>query len=203
MEEQTTTHAPLMQPQEHAQQIKRRTYAAILEMSAKHPLLNATDIAMMLGTSEPWVKKIMRSDAFIAQRANRVQELHGPRLQQLQAKLETTTDLILDAIAKRIANPEAAVSEDTLLKAAALLLDRIIPKKTEASAASPLAPAQPSVTMVFNSVTAADIARARDAALHRGRTLELEPQSSMEIIPDVDEDGLPTPRRIRSNEGLD
>ncbi len=196
-------NSPLLHPSEHAQVIKRKTYRAILELSARHPLLNASDIALMTGAREQWVRRIMKSDAFMAQRAQLVEELHGPRLREIQAKMEETTSLLLDAIAKRIANPDASVSEDTLLKAAALLLDRVLPQK----GAPPVNPGNPqpsqNVTMIFPGVSNEDIRAARDKALSHGRTITLEPQAQIEARIHVDEDGIPTPARIRSNEGVD
>lgn len=197
-------NSPLMHPQEHEQRIRRKTYRAILELSAKHPLLNASDIALMTGASEPWVRKIMKSDTFCAQRADLVEQLHGPRLREIQAKMEETTSLLLDAIAKRIANPDAAVAEDTLIKATALLLDRVLPKQALPPQVTPMTPSQ-NVTMVFNGVTADDIQRARDKALNHGRTIELEyqPQNETREAIDVDEDGIPKVARLRNLEGID
>jgi hypothetical protein len=182
--------------------LRRRTYRAILELTARHPLLNPDDVAVLTGASSTWVRKVMKSDAFTAQRAELVQRLHGPRLMEIQAKMEETASLLLDAIARRIANPDAVVAEATLLKAAELLLDRVFPQKSAAQLPGGAAPSQ-NVTMVFNGVTAEDIARARAAAFNHGRTIELEHQPQVELIPHVDEDGLPTAPRVRGIEGID
>jgi len=182
--------------------LRRRTYRAMLELTARHPLLNAEDVAVLTGASPVWVRKVMKSDAFMAQRAELVQRLHGPRLMEIQAKLEETTSLLIDAIAKRIANPDAVVAEATLLKAAELLLDRVLPAKGPAQVPGVASPSQ-NVTMVFNGVTAEDISRARIAALNHGRTIQLEHQPQVELPPYVDEDGLPEARRVRGIEGID
>lgn len=182
-------------------ELRHRTYKAILELTARHPLLNPEDVAALTGASPIWVRRVMKSDAFTAQRAELAHKLHGPRLQEIQMKLEETTSLLIDAIAKRIANPDAVVSEATLLKAAELLLDRVLPERKNL----PPPGTQPSqnVTMVFNGVTGEDINRARQAALAHGRTIELEAQPQVERLNYVDADGLPEERRVRSNEGLD
>jgi len=193
----------LMQPHEHAGYVRRKTYKAILDLSARHPLLTSFDIAIMTGATESWVKKIMKSDTFMAQRAQMVEDLHGPRLREIQNKMEQTTSLLLDAIARRIADPNAAVSEEVLIKATALLLDRVLPKRPD-TLLNPGNPSPPqNVTMVFNGITGEDILRARQKALTHGSTVELELQPQIESAIDVDEDGLPKERRLRNLEGLD
>lgn len=198
------TQSELIRPEEIPQNLRRRSYRAILELSARHPLLDSRDLALLTGASQPWIKSVMKSDTFIAQRAVMVDKLHGARLREIQAKLETTTSLIIDAIGRRIADPEAAVSEDTLIKAFIALADRVLPKKESAPAVNPGNP-QPNQTtqFIFNGVTMEDIQRARDAAMNRGRTIELEPQEHVKELVHVDEDGIPTAGRVRSNEGCD
>lgn len=198
-----TAQTPLISKAELPAILKRRTYGAVLELSVRHPLLSPADIALMTGAQEKWVKSVMKSDAFMAQRAARVQELHGPRLEEIRAKMESTMSALLDAIAKRIADPEAAVSEETLLKAFAVLADRIIPAKN-AAAIMPPSPTTPTqINYNFNGVTIEDIQRARNAAVERGKVLQLEAQPSHESIIHVDEDGIPKAERVRRNEGLD
>ncbi len=195
---------PLLNEQEHAGRIKRRTYKAILEMSARHPLLNHGDIALMTGASETWVRSIMKSDAFMAQRAALVEEIHGPRLAEIRAKMEETTSLLLDAIAKRIANPNADVSEDTLLKAFQLLTDKILP--TKQAPVPPPGSTPTAVTFNFGGLQAEDLNRARQAAINRGSVVALEhqPHLEKEKVVDVDEDGEPiqTSARLRYESGL-
>jgi hypothetical protein len=186
----------------HVSHLKRKTYKAILELSARHPMLDPKDLALMLGSEVGWVRQVMKSDAFKAQRAQLIEELFGPRLKEIQNKMLDTTEALIDAIRQRIANPDAIVSEETLLKATQLLLDRIIPVKNGPATIQP--PSQPAqnIKMVFNGISAEDIERARRSALDRGAMITLEPQHHESAI-DVDEDGIPTPARVRSNEGLD
>lgn len=190
----------ILTPTEHVSELKRKTYSAILNLASRHPMLDASDLALMLGANVNWVRKVMSSDAFKAQRAQKVQELFGPQLAAIQAKMLKTTEHLIDAIHKRIADPEAAVTEETLLKATSLLLDRILPMKA-APAIAPPAPAQ-HVQMIFNGISPDDIDRARQAALERGRALPLEHQIH-DNVTDVDEDGVPQAKRVRSNEGID
>ena len=185
------------------QRAKRRSYRAILELSARHPLLTPNDLALMIGANAKWVRSVMKSDSFLAQRAQLVQELFGPQLQELNAKMLKTAGDLIDSINRRIANPDAVVSEGTLLKAAELLLDRILPGKNNGGnfTAPQQQPAQ-NLKIVFNGVSPEDIARARSLALQRGSLITLEPQAHETAI-DLDEDGLPKERRVRSNEGID
>lgn len=186
---------------QHVGHMRRRTYKAILELSARHPMLNPRDLALMLGANEQWVRQVMKSDAFKAQRAQLIEELFGPKLEEIRNKMLDTTSKLIEAIAHRIADPDAIVSEDTLLKATALLLDRIAPVKGASLPQTNTPPAQ-HVKIVLNGVSPEDLDRARQAALNRSPILELEAQQH-EQLTTVDEDGLPTDRRVRSNEGID
>jgi hypothetical protein len=191
------------QEQEISANLKRRSYKAILEFSARYPLLTSAEIAVMIGASSAWVKSVMKSDAFLAQRAQKIQDLHGPRLAEIQAKMETTMSMALDAIAQRIANPNAEVSEETLLKCFTILRDSILPPTPNASAnPGPNQPGTGAVAVHFHGVTPEDLVRARDAAMNRNRMITLEPQSH-DTSEKFDEDGLPQIARVRSNEGLD
>ncbi len=189
-------------PLEHRDQLNRRTYKAILDLSSRCPLLTPDDIALMTGASVSWVRQLMKSDAFRAQRTERIQELFGAQLAEIQAKMLTTTSALLDAIAKRIANPEAAITEDTLLKATQLLLGHINPKGSTPATPAPTTPSQPP-SVIFMSVSPEDILRARQRALEHGSSVQLEPQLKKDNVIDVDEDGIPTERRVRSLEGID
>lgn len=193
---------PIPTPQEFQQQYRRKTYSAILELAARHPLLSPSDIALMTGASESWVKKVMGSDSFRAQRAARVQELHGPRLAEIQAKLETTFTNVIEAINKRIADPTADCSEDTLLKAFQLLADRVVASKGAPQTLLP-PPGQPTKTEVhFHGISLEDIENARRASRQHSQTLQLEAQPNHSQVIDVDADGIPTERRVRSIEGI-
>lgn len=180
---------------------RKRTFSAILDLAVQYPLLNHLDIAVMIGADAGWVKRLMSSDAFTALRVKRIKELHGPRLAEIQAKMETTSIALIETIAKRIANPEAPCTEDVLLKATALLLDRILPKEP-----APINPGnpQPQVTqMNFYGLTAQDVLDARQKALSHGASVQLEAPIRKDTAVDVDEDGIPKERRVRGGESID
>lgn len=193
---------PIPTPAEQTASLRRRTYRAVLELSARHPLLDSRDIALMLGISEAWVRRLTRSDAFIAQRAELIEQLHGPRLAEIRTKMEDTLGHLVTSIAKRIADPDAVVSEDTLLQAFKLLADRVFPQTKGTPPPPDPRAASPVTQIVFNGIGLEDIERAKQMAIERGRVLELEPQNHKEVI-DVDEDGLRQVARVRSNEGID
>lgn len=184
---------------EHEGQLRRKSYRAILELSSRHPLLSPKDIALMIGASEPWVKKVMSSDAFRAQRAILVEKLFGPQLEVLRSKMMTTADMLVQAVAEKIAHPDAEANGEVILKALTTILDRIMPVKQVIAPPPPPAPSNTTIN-IATGVTPEDMARARARILSHGASIPLEAQNQIPELNYVDEDGLPTQRRIRSNE---
>ena len=104
--------------------LRSRSYLAILEMSVENPQLGPKEIAELLKRDVTFVGAIMRSDHFLEERAGLILHRYGDKLAGMRAKLIDTASNVLDAINRRISDPNSICEDNTLTAIAEMLLDR-------------------------------------------------------------------------------
>lgn len=112
---QTAQSSPLEGTESAALALQRvhYTHDAMIDLIIGSPAIKQGEIAKHFGYTEPWISRIMNSDAFLARLAERKKDLvDGVLVQTLDEKMRNLAAISLDVITEKLAvtkNPDTAL----------------------------------------------------------------------------------------------
>jgi hypothetical protein len=96
------------------------SHKAMIDLMVANPMISQGELARAFGYTQPWISRILRSDSFREQLAQRTTELMDPLvLQSIEQRFEALVTQSLDILEQKL-SPQASPSADLALKAAEL-----------------------------------------------------------------------------------
>lgn len=91
------------------------THDAFIDLIIRNPVISQLEIAKEFGYTQPWVSRVMNSDAFLARLAARKADIVDPSIvQTLEEKFRVLASVSLDIVIDKL---EKVKNTDTALKA--------------------------------------------------------------------------------------
>lgn len=155
------------------------SYNAILRISVEHPLLTVEQVAALLQRPYGQVSAVMRSDHFLEERAKLLMERYGAQIDGVRGQVIAAASSAIEAIRRRIADPNSDVAPETLLKAAEFLMRFVAQPLDAQPAAGPVDPGAAPQNNVTINLLPGDLDRAIEARNHAIRTIDITPQAAL------------------------
>jgi hypothetical protein len=96
------------------------SHKAMIDLIVANPMISQGELARAFGYTQPWISRILRSDSFREQLAERTSELVDPLvLQSIEQRFEALVTMSLDVLEEKLQR-SAQPSADLALKAAEL-----------------------------------------------------------------------------------